>query len=107
MLRKFFAVINKNTDPLSLLNEKVTVDPKIIEWAQSVEGLLLMLGGGGALFTIMLGAILFKLSNKTPEKYREFKEKILFKLLMLFLLFSSTLICGIVKIIADQLTNFK
>ena len=44
MLRKFFAVINKNTDPLSLLNEKVTVDPKIIEWAQSVEGLLLMLG---------------------------------------------------------------
>lgn len=103
--RIVWAVINKDTDPLSLLNSNVTVDPKIIEWAQSINGLLLIVGGGGAVITLMISALIFKLSKKNAEKFNEFKENIVFKLLLVFLLFGATFFCGIVKIVVDYLTD--
>lgn len=102
LLRLSLVTISKKTKPLNLLKDNgITTNENIVEIGQSLSGLLMLVGATGATITLMICAIEFMVTRNNPEKLNEFKEIVMFKFMLVVLLFSFTFLCGVVKAAAD------
>lgn len=102
LLRLSLVTISKKTKPLNLLKDNgITTNENIVGIGQSLSGLLMLIGATGATITIMICAIEFMVSKKNPEKLNEFKENLMFKFMLVILLFSFAFLCGVVKAAVD------
>ncbi|MCR5837024.1 MAG: hypothetical protein K6G88_11005 [Lachnospiraceae bacterium] len=96
------AKIDKNTDPFTYLNDtSMTDNPTIISLLQSTSGLLMTIGLGGGVLSLMWYAIK-KLLGSGSER-NDAKDVITNKIFMLAGISGFTFFCGVAKMAADAL----